>query len=82
MCASLTRTLQRARGLAAEGEHPRALELLDQALLLDAGDADAHFLRGVVLVALRREGEARRAFAKSIALRPDFAAAVMSALAK
>jgi len=49
----------------AEGQAAKALVQVEAALALDAGHAEAHFLRGQCLLALGRGAEARAAFSEA-----------------
>ena len=57
------------------GDSRRALELIDRALAIDAGNAVAHFNRGTALHALKERSEALVSYAHALAIKPDFAEA-------
>ncbi|NVD99563.1 tetratricopeptide repeat protein [Massilia sp. BJB1822] len=58
------------------GEPQRALELIGQALALDAAQAIAHCNRGAALQDLRRHDEALASYERALALRPGYAMAL------
>ncbi len=63
--------LQSIRATASEGRPGAALKELDSYLAARPGDVDALFLKGVLLVELRRAEEARQIFEDLIAARPE-----------
>src|SRR5262249_9057366 len=59
--------------LSSAGQFDRAQEMADTALKADPRLAEAHVLRGRLLVAKRRLPEAAAAYRAALSLRPDFA---------
>ena len=61
-----------ANALHAKGQSLAALELFDQALLLDPDFVEAHSNRGNALRRLKRYGEAIASYRRAIALKDDY----------
>jgi predicted O-linked N-acetylglucosamine transferase (SPINDLY family) len=62
--------------IAAHSGHPeRALELIDKALKVDAGNAVTYFNRGTALQALKQWQAATASYDQAVAIKPDFAEA-------
>ncbi len=55
----------------ADGAWRDALDIAHQVVALRPADADAHAKRGDILVAMKRPNDARAAYEKAVALRPD-----------
>lgn len=71
-CATLAAhadVLQDARALAQRGESARAVQVLDDHLRTNAADAQARFLKGVILTEQNRQEEAIQVF---VSLTQDF----------
>ncbi len=64
-------SLEAARKLAAQGDPAAALRMVDQQLGGDPDLPEGLFLKGVLLVELRRAEEARTIFERLIELQPD-----------
>ncbi|MBY8825569.1 hypothetical protein [Sphingomonas colocasiae] len=58
--------------LTAQADSARAVDKIDQLLQKHPGDARLHFLKGSLLVELKRHFEAHRAMSQAIAIAPDF----------
>jgi Flp pilus assembly protein TadD len=65
-----------ALGLSAKRRPTEALAQIDYALSIEAEDPELHYLRGVVLLRLGDADGARTAFARTLELAPDHAAAL------
>jgi tetratricopeptide (TPR) repeat protein len=65
--------------LVADGRHDAALARIDAALARDAGSAELHGLRGLVLLAAGRLAEARASAEKGLAAAPENATALQAA---
>ncbi len=68
---SATTGLEAVRSLAAQGDPAAALELVEQQLSAEPEHAEGMFLKGVLLVELRRASEARGVFERLIEIEPD-----------
>jgi predicted O-linked N-acetylglucosamine transferase (SPINDLY family) len=60
---------------AHSGNSQRALEMIDKALEVDAGNAVAHFNRGTTLQTLKQWQAALACYNTAVAIKPDFAEA-------
>lgn len=67
--------VQQAQWLQQQGRLDEALAALGQALAIDAGNADLHNRRGLLLQALGRIDDARAAYEQAVALLPRHAGA-------
>ncbi len=69
--AAATASLEAARNLAAKGDPAAALDLVEQRLAAEPELPEALFLKGVLLVEVRRAQEASEIFERLIELQPE-----------
>jgi len=63
---------------AHRGEPQKALELIDQALEIDASQAATHFNRGTTLQGMKQRHAAMASYDRAVAIQPDFAEAYVN----
>jgi tetratricopeptide (TPR) repeat protein len=70
--------LDEAEAQFAQGKYDETVRILEQALLIDHRNADAHVNIGVALCRLGRFGEAEQAFRGAVEIKPKHAAALFN----